>query len=88
MRIFYSLLFGAVFGGLCWIVFFTTLAQIFLWLFSNAPRDRLAHFGKGLATYAGQLIRYLSFVTDDLPFPFSDWPDVPTQITPEDLKDL
>ena len=78
MRIVYSLLFGAVFGLLCWILFFTTLAQIVLWLFSNAPSDRLTLFGKGLATYAGQLIRYLSFVTDDLPFPFSDWPPGPS----------
>jgi hypothetical protein len=88
MRLLYTILFGVVFWILCWILTVTAIAQSLLWLFSSAPSERLVQFGRGLAAYTRQVVLYLCYCTDSLPFPFSDWPNVPTQISADDLKNL
>lgn len=48
----------------------------FLWvLFTGAPNPQLQRFGQSLAIYLNQVMRYLTFNTDEKPFPFTeDWP--------------
>ncbi|HEY8521844.1 MAG TPA: DUF4389 domain-containing protein [Gammaproteobacteria bacterium] len=44
-------------------------------LFTGSPNPRLLELGQSLATYTYQLIRYLTFNSDERPFPFDlDWP--------------
>ncbi|HEX6998867.1 MAG TPA: DUF4389 domain-containing protein [Gammaproteobacteria bacterium] len=44
-------------------------------LFTGSTNARLLELGQSLATYTYQLIRYLTFVSDERPFPFDlDWP--------------
>jgi hypothetical protein len=88
MRILYLLLYAIIFWLLCSVLAVTAVAQLLLWLFSNQPSARLAEFGRGLGAYMAQVVRYLSFASDTAPFPFSDWPKVPTQLNPEDFRDL
>jgi hypothetical protein len=87
-RILYSLLFGFVFWILCWALAITTIAQLVLSLGSQRANADLTRFGAGLGTYAKQLIEFLTCNTDALPFPFSDWPNVPTQVQREDVEHL
>ena len=49
----------------------------FLWvLFTGEVNRELRGVGQSLATYIFENIRYLTFNTDDRPFPFgSKWPD-------------
>ncbi|MGH8512285.1 MAG: DUF4389 domain-containing protein [Gammaproteobacteria bacterium] len=35
---------------------------------------RLVDFGQRLSTYIYQLLVYVTFKSDDKPYPFSDWP--------------
>jgi hypothetical protein len=88
MRILYLLLYAAIFWLLCWVLALTGLAQVVLWLFSNKPSDRLVAFGRGLASYTAQVVQFLTFATEEPPFPFADWPKVPTQLSPDDFRDL
>ena len=37
----------------------------------------LAGFGQSLATYTYQIVMYLTFNTEEQPFPFADWPSGP-----------
>lgn len=49
------------------------------WLNSLLTRNRLepvVKFGVSLGAYADQIVRYLSYATDDKPFPFGEWPKV------------
>jgi len=48
----------------------------FFWLlFTGETNARLKSTGQGLATYLSQIIRYLTFNSDDKPFPFDmEWP--------------
>jgi hypothetical protein len=45
-----------------------------LTLLAGRPNIELARFGAGLANYSRQSIEFLTFVSDRIPFPFSEWP--------------
>ena len=87
-RIFHMLVFAVVFWLLCWTVAITAIVQLGMRVFSAAPSPDLQRFGAGLGRYGGQVISYLSFASDALPFPFSDWPEVPTRLREDDLSGL
>jgi hypothetical protein len=88
LRLLHMIIFAVVFWVLCWAVAITALAQLGFRVFAAAPSPDLRRFGSGLGRYAGQVIAYLSFASDVLPFPFSDWPDAPTRVTEDDLSGL
>ncbi len=48
----------------------------FLWvLFTGEVNQSLAQAGRGIASYVYEIIRYLTYNTDDKPFPFgAEWP--------------
>ncbi len=58
------------------IVFGAVVVFQFLWvLFRGETNKQLTVLGQSLATYTYQIMRYLSFNSEDKPFPFSaDWP--------------
>ena len=43
-------------------------------LVSDAPNLRLAAFGRSLGRFQSQIANFVSFASEDLPFPFTDWP--------------
>lgn len=40
----------------------------------NAPNARLSEFGRSLGQYLRQIADFVGFATEEVPFPFSDWP--------------
>jgi succinate-acetate transporter protein len=52
--------------------------QLLLSVATESGDDRLRGFGGALGRYLGQIADFVSFRTEDLPFPFSDWPSQPT----------
>lgn len=56
------------------MLLFVALIQWVLALISGAPNERLLAFGRGLGRYLGQIADFGSFATEELPFPFADWP--------------
>ena len=50
------------------------ITQFLFALLTDAPNQRLMTFGAGLARYFRQLVEFLTFATEELPFPFNDWP--------------
>ncbi|HEX6995891.1 MAG TPA: DUF4389 domain-containing protein [Gammaproteobacteria bacterium] len=73
------LVFVVVFAAIWWITELVLTAVVVLqclWaLFSGQPNERLRGFGQSLARYAYQIFRYMTFNTDERPFPFDlDWP--------------
>lgn len=61
------------------VVISAVVALQFFWvLFTGETNKRLGRFGQALATYTYQIILYLTFNTEERPFPFdSDWPTGP-----------
>ena len=58
------------------IVGAVVVVQFFWVLFTADTNQKLKVFGKSLATYTNQIILYLTFNTEERPFPFDmDWPN-------------
>ena len=54
----------------------TVLFQFLFVLFSGEKNEKLLVLGQDLSQYIYQVMQYLTFNTDEKPFPFSDWPSV------------
>ena len=55
----------------------TLLAFVqFLWLlFARESNQFLAHFGNSLSLWLAEIGRFLTFASDEKPFPWRPWPD-------------
>jgi hypothetical protein len=74
IRILYMLLFAVVFWILGWTLAVTAIVQLVLRLLNGGPNAEVTRFGAALARYARQVIEFLTFVTETLPYPFTEWP--------------
>jgi hypothetical protein len=66
------------------ITFAVVVFQFLASLFTGQPNDRLTRFGRNLARYLQQIAVYLTFGTEETPFPFAPWPDEPHEEVPVD----
>jgi len=48
--------------------------QFAKYLLNGEPNQRLSRFSESLASYVYAVIRFLTFASDDKPFPFAPWP--------------
>jgi hypothetical protein len=56
------------------VVFIVTVIQFVMMLLNDKPNARLVSFGRSLGRYLQQIVNFLTFVTEEMHFPFSDWP--------------
>lgn len=56
------------------LLFFVAMIQFVLALINDTPNARLMAFGRSLGRYQGQVANFVSFASEELPFPFTDWP--------------
>ena len=57
------------------VLFALAILQFILALLNDKPNARLVSFGRSLACYFQQAVSFLTFASDETPFPFSDWPE-------------
>ena len=50
------------------------IIQFVLALLSETPNARLIAFGQSLGLYLSQIASFVTFATEEVPFPFSAWP--------------
>lgn len=80
-----------LFVALFWFIFYLTqlvvaavvIAQCLFTLLTGAPNEQLLKFGDSLSRYVQELLRYVTFNSDERPFPFSDFPKSDLIITVE-----
>jgi hypothetical protein len=74
-RIIYMAFFALVFWVLGWTLALTALGQLLMCAFNGGrPSSELTRLGAGLGAYARQIIEFLTFAGDQVPYPFSPWP--------------
>lgn len=73
-RIFFTLLFGLIGWVAICIFTFVVLIQFGFLLITGKVNKNLKAFNKEIGLYMVDMIKYLSFQTDEKPFPFRDWP--------------
>lgn len=74
MRFFYMVLMVLAFHVSWTVLIAIAVIQLILAVVSGGPNGRLAAFGCSLGGYLGQIACFLTFATEEIPFPFSDWP--------------
>ena len=74
VRVLLMLLMGLAFHIAVTILGAVALVQLLFAAISDGPNERLQHFGRGLGQYLRQITDFVSFASEELPFPFSDWP--------------
>ena len=74
VRGFFMLLMVLVFQVSATVMFAVSIIQFVIMLLNDTPNERLVTFGRSLGKYIQQTINYLTFATEEIPFPFSDWP--------------
>lgn len=82
MRGLYMLLFALVWRVAELVLVLVAVIQFAFRLFSGAADPRLASFGQGLATWLYQIVLFLTFRSEDKPFPFAAWPEGPPPAPP------
>lgn len=56
------------------LLFILAVIQFLIVLVNDAPNTRLMSFGRSVGSYLKQVVQFLTFATEEVPFPFSDWP--------------
>lgn len=74
VRLLLMVLMAAAFQLAASVLLFLAVAQLALAVATGAPNPRLQHFGRSLGRYLAQIADFESFASEELPFPFSDWP--------------
>lgn len=74
MRTLFVVLFFLVYRLLDIVLLIVTVVQWLFVLLTGQPHASLVAFGGSLGIYLQQITHYLSAVSDEKPFPFSDWP--------------
>ena len=74
IRLLLSVLFAFIFFLLTYVVYILTIWQAVTNLVIASPNANLVEFGGLLRAYLVQIIEYLTFRSDEAPFPFAKWP--------------
>lgn len=75
LRLFFMIVLAFIYGLSRIVVAAVIVLQFFWVLFTGETNVRLKKLGHSLATYTYQLVLYLTFNSEERPFPFDqDWP--------------
>jgi len=81
LRLVFMIVLSVAFSVAEFVTFAVVVFQFLSSLFTGQPNDRLTRFGRNLARYLQQIIVYMTFATEEKPFPFTPWPDEPHEET-------
>ncbi|MDO8369602.1 MAG: DUF4389 domain-containing protein [Candidatus Nitrotoga sp.] len=56
------------------LMFIVAIFQFLATLINDTPNTRLLSFGRNLGRYFQQIVYFLTFASEAVPFPFNDWP--------------
>ncbi len=74
LRLFFMLVFWALAGVTTFVASIVIVLGFFWVLFTGETNEQLQKAGKGIAAYFFQIISYLTYNSDEKPFPFGEWP--------------
>ena len=75
LRFVFMVLFGVIASVAVYVVTATVVLQFIWGLVAGEGNDKLKKFGSSISQYLYQILRFLTYNTEDKPFPFSDWPE-------------
>ena len=75
LRFVFMVLFAIILGVVGYVMTALVVLQFIWGLITGEGNDKLRDFGSSLSQYIYQTLRFLTYNTEDKPFPFADWPD-------------
>ena len=72
-RIFFMLIFAAIGGLVRMLLWAVILLQVASTLLTGKANQNILNFGRSLSIYTYHILLFLTFNTETMPFPFSDW---------------
>ena len=73
MRVLYMAIFVIIFNILEFLIAALVIFQLLVLLFTGEKNQRVVGFGAMLSQYAYRILQYLTFNSEEKPFPFADW---------------
>lgn len=74
-RILYMLFFWVAYSVAELLLVLIAIFQAVVVLVTGSANEALLRFGNNISTYIYQIARFVTFNSEDLAFPFADWPD-------------
>ncbi|NOR72736.1 MAG: DUF4389 domain-containing protein [Mariprofundaceae bacterium] len=74
VRLLFMLLFSVLYWAAEMVLAVVVVFQFFSVLFTGKKNSRVLALGAQLSTYAYQVFRYLTYNSEEKPFPLGDWP--------------
>jgi hypothetical protein len=84
LRLAYMFLFAIAFGVAELVTVFVVVVQFATKLFTGQVNQRLAEFGEGLSIYFRDIVRFMTFQSEKMPYPFAPWPETSDMTAPPD----
>jgi hypothetical protein len=78
-RLLYMLLFVFAYSAAEFVLGVVVFVQIIIRLFTGSLNDRLIVFAKQASLYIYDVLSFLTFNTEEMPFPFAPWPSEKTE---------
>ena len=72
-RIFFMLVFAVIVSMLRMLLWMVVFLQVASALLTGTPNQNILSFGKTLSVYLYHILLFLTYNTEKIPFPFSDW---------------
>jgi len=70
----YMILFAIIYSITELVLTAVVIFQFVIYLLTRDANDRLLEFGEDLAVFIYQIIQFLTFNSEEKPFPFGPWP--------------
>ena len=77
LRFIFMVLFAIFYSIAAWLLVILIVFQFIVTLITASPNERLKPFSRQLTQYIYDIFMYLSYNSENKPFPFSDWPADP-----------
>ena len=74
LRLFFMLIFAAFLQLASFVMWILVIAQFIFSLLTGEDNIKLRNFGNSLSVYIFNTLKFLSYNSEEKPFPFSDWP--------------
>ena len=75
MRLVYIILFVIAFYVAMFVLVAVVVVQFLFKLITGESNEHLRGLGRSLGTYTYEIIAFVTFHTDEMPFPFASWPE-------------
>lgn len=77
LRLVFMLLFAAILQLASIVMWVLVILQFVFSLVTGQDNEHLRRFGYSLSTYIYDVLKFLSYSSEEKPFPFADWPSAP-----------